>query len=85
MIGSSMEGTKICILDEADCFILFDCAKPDHFELTDSATNYKVTKEGKPVWKNFLDTQGNLNYFKLLELLLTELEGFLKESAGRLE
>ena len=85
MIGSSVEGTKICLLDEADCFILFDCAKPDHFELTDSATKYKVTKEGKPVWKNFLDPEGNLDYFKFLELLLTELERFLKESAGWLE
>ena len=79
MIGSAMEGTKIFILDEADCFIHFDNLKPNDFELTDSATKYKVTEEGKPLLTKFMDDEGNLDYFKFLELLLAELERFLKE------
>ena len=86
MVGSSVEGTKIFILDEADCMMLFDNLKPEHFELTESATKFKVvTHEGKQLLKEFLDTEGNLDYFKLLELLLTELERFLRESGGLLE
>ena len=86
MVGSSVEGTKIFILDEADCMMLFDNLKPEHFELTESATKFKVvTHEGKHLLKEFLDTEGNLDYFKFLELLLTELERFLQESGGLLE
>ena len=86
VVGSSVEGTKICILDEADCMILFDGLKEEYFELTESATKYRVvTVEGKNVLERFMDTEGNLDYFKFLELLLTELERFLKESAVWLE
>ena len=85
LIGSSVEGTKISILDEADFFILFDNLKPQHFELTNSATKYKVTEEGKSLMTKFMDYENNLDYFKFLELLLTELESFVKESVSQLE
>ena len=85
MIGSSVEGTKICILDEADCFIIFENLKHEHFELTNSATKYKVTEKGKPLLKKFMDDNGNLDFFKLLEILLSELEWCLKESVSQLE
>ena len=54
IVGSSIEGTKIGNLDEADCMLLCGNLKEEHFELTDSATKYKVTGKGEQCLAPFL-------------------------------
>ena len=60
IVGSSVEGTKIGNLDEADCMLLCENLKEEHFELTNSATKYKITDKGKPYLEPFLDEEGCL-------------------------
>lgn len=80
LIGSSIEGTRIWILDEADCFLLFKRLKAKHFRLVGaSVTKYKVTAMGKAfLHPSFLDSESNLNYFGLFEQLLKEVKQFLE-------
>ena len=84
VVGSSVEGTKIGILDEADCMVLFANLKPYFFRLTKLPTVYKIiTEEGRRLLKQFLSGEGNLDYFHFLEEFLNELRQFIRKGAFR--
>ena len=80
-IGSLVEGTRVGLVDEADCFIKLEKWEADHFELVEnSSTKYGVTEAGKTVLPpQFVDEEGHLNYFNFLEALLTDLSRFFQE------
>ena len=80
VIGTSIDGQFGFFLNSPECFVHFDNLKPEYFQLTHSATKYKVVHpEGKRLLERYLDADGNLDYLKFLESLLAELQNFLKE------
>ena len=81
IIGSLIEGTIINKVDEGDSFLFFENLKPEHFQLAESPTNYKVTSEGKKaLGSHFVDDSGYLDYLKFLEEHLNALNEFLKQA-----
>ena len=81
IVGSSVEGTRIGILDEADCMLRMKTFKPEYFALVDeSATVYQITEAGKrEIPSDFIDASGNLNYLNFLECLLSDLSRFFAD------
>lgn len=77
-IGSLTEGTRIGIVNEADCFLMLQKLKAEYFELVEnSATQYRVTKLGQSkLPDHFIDEEENLNYYNLFSSLLLELSKF---------
>ena len=81
VIGSLIEGTRVGQVDEADCFIFFDKLKPEHFDLSDSPTQYVVTESGvQELGTCFVDQCRHLNYFKFLEILLDSINEFIHQA-----